>query len=189
MSLVAEVVAFVLAGSRRALATTSPFSPSRMTTLSTLARKAAAGGDYLLMDTHMSLDLIFLVPTLALSVGRKPAVATLAVRYITVMATCGGPLVEVVALTVVGTLVLTMLSPARPGIPPRLRASVLARYEWTLAVESWVSLLTQGLPALDQASGRGGAAPAARCRAAADAVGRSPPLLLRSYHGPPIPHP
>ncbi len=58
-----------------------------------------------------------------------------------------------------------------PGISPRLRASVPARNGCTLAVESEASPLTRGLSTLDQALGRGEAAPALGCRAAADAAG------------------
>ncbi len=74
--------------------------------------------------------------------------------------------------------------PTYPGISPRPRASVPARIGCTLAVESGASPLTRGLPVLDQALGRGEAAPAARCRAAVVAMDLRLPLLLRSLYGP-----
>jgi hypothetical protein len=74
-----------------------------------------------------------------------------------------------------------------PGISPRPRASVPARTGCTLAVESETSPLARGLPALDQPLGRGEAAPVIGCRAAVDAASSRPPLLPRSYHGPPRP--
>ncbi len=147
----------------------------------------AAGGWLVAIAVNPFFALLIIVdadatvPTCGSSAARR------ATRRTSLMATDRDPAVEAEALAEVSTDVLTTTIPAHPGTPPRPRASVLARSEWTLAVESWVSLLAQGLPTLDQACGRGGAAPAARCRAPVVVASRCLSLLLRSYHGPPRP--